>query len=55
MLGLVHHLCCRNGEWARVAWCGICAGRRETGRRETAYFRRAAFCDICAVAMGYGP
>ena len=29
--------------------------RRADVRRETVHLRRAAFCDICAVAMGYGP
>ena len=29
--------------------------RRADVRRETVQFRRSAWCDICGVAMGYGP
>ena len=29
--------------------------RRTDVRRETVHLRRGAWCDICAVAMGFGP
>ena len=50
-----------NGKWemgngrARLSAIFVPADmRRADVRRETAHLRRAAFCDICAVAMGYG-